>query len=128
MEDRTPVEIVELPLSRKEEEHRSRTRRAFNVFVSRYVLEFWELNPHEQHEKVWNLLEERADNPTNALPYYSDEDSTDSIVERRDESVKYKFVFRCACSKMERAIRCYKECVESEDYQFKWQVPMWGLH
>ena len=79
MEELTAAEIVALPLSSKEEQHRSRSRRAFNVFVSRFVTEFQSLHPHQQHERVFNTLEIRADNPN---PYYSDEDSTDSHVER----------------------------------------------
>ena len=96
MQERNASEIVELPLSKKEEDHRSRKRRAFHVFVSRYVMEFKTMDPWEQHEKVWSMLEVRADNPD---PYYSDEDSTDSHIERREESVGYRYAYRCACAK-----------------------------
>lgn len=92
----TAEEIVALPLTSKEQAHRSRNRRAFNVFVSYYVLNFKLMHPHEQHQKVFEMLEIRADNQDG---FYSDEDSTDSHIERREQSVEYKFSFKCACRK-----------------------------
>ena len=52
----TAEEIVALPLTSKEQAHRSRNRRAFNVFVSYFLLNFKLMHPHEQHQKVWETL------------------------------------------------------------------------
>ena len=52
MNSHTPNEVLRLPLSSREEDHRSRSRRGFNVYLSRYFLDFKVLTDDEKWEKL----------------------------------------------------------------------------
>ena len=81
MEDRSPEEIFNMPYNYSELEHQSRERHGFHLFMSRYNIEFKNLEKMDQLERIkgreWRVAHDR-DLPTFVID--CDEDSTDTPI------------------------------------------------
>ena len=89
-----PSQVMRLPLNQKEEEHRSRGRIGFHVFVSRLVLDISLLSAKEQNKLFEDLVEEAGDDNMSV-----DSTDTDFVLVRGDKALTYMKKFRIACRK-----------------------------
>lgn len=94
----SPQEVRQLPMNTKEKEHRSRKRRAFNVFLSRGVENLLSLSNDRQRE----LYHAEFGNHAGASDCDSI-DSTDTLyMESLNAPLKYRFLMKIVCKQWER--------------------------
>ena len=96
MERLTPQDILHLPINLKEELHRSRKRRAFNVYLSRGLEELSKFAPRRQREIFFEHFGHHAGvaaDDTESI------DSSDSLYyEMMDEPLLHQYKMKLVCS------------------------------
>ena len=98
MELLTPQEVVQLPLNESEELHRSRTRRPFDVFLSRGVQHI-KMQPVETQRKLYfdEMGEHAGAGDTDSLS------SSDSLwFELNEKPLSYRFIAKIVCRHWDR--------------------------
>ena len=89
MNEETPEEILSIPITRKEREHRSRKRLGYHVFMAHHLSWFQGLPPHIQQYTVATKLQ------INLFPDDSSMDSTNSALIIH---VEHKFAMKLGSS------------------------------
>ena len=92
----TANEIVELPLNKKEKNHRSRTRLAFHVYLSRYFFDFKRRSINEQNAQIFEVLGVRLGRLLLEDAEYDSTDSADYNPRVRVKVPRHIHTLRCA--------------------------------